>query len=43
MDSQNRRATDRVKDLAVFGLPKLLLVILVGWLAVMLSAYWSNA
>lgn len=42
MDSQNRRATDRAKDLAAFGLPKLLLIILVAWLAVIASAYWSN-
>lgn len=44
MGSENkRRATDRIKDLSTFWLPKLILVILVAWLAVLLSAYWSNA
>lgn len=44
MESENnRRATDRIKDLAAFGLPKLILVIIIAWLAVLLSAYWSNA
>jgi len=28
--------------MAAFGLPKLIMVILVAWLAVLLSAYWSN-
>jgi len=43
VESENkRRATDRIKDMAAFGLPKLIMVILVAWLAVLLSAYWSN-